>query len=60
MLRAMAEPKDKPLTEDEFTRFGQALMQVSKEDLAKVAAAEGREKAGPGDKRRGRPRKDST
>jgi len=55
---AMAEPKDKPLTEEQFTRFGQALMQVSKEELAEVVAAEEREKADlPHEKRRGRPRR---
>lgn len=53
----MPEPKKKPLTEDEFTRFGQALMQVSKGELAEVAAAEEREKADfPHEKRRGRPK----
>lgn len=54
----MAEDKPKnPLSEDEFTRFGQALMQVSKEELAEVAATEERKKADlPHEKRRGRPK----
>jgi len=53
------EGEKKPLTEDEFKQFGKALMQVSKEELAEVAAAEEREKAKAGDKHRGRPRKKS-
>ena len=57
MLTAMSEPEKKPLTEDEFKRFGEALLQVSKEELAEVVAAEEREKAEQGETRRGRPRK---
>lgn len=56
----MAQPEKKPLTEGEFKRFGEALMKVSKEELAEVVAAEEREKGDlPHEKRRGRPRKSS-
>ncbi|HET9096697.1 MAG TPA: hypothetical protein VFN37_08550 [Candidatus Baltobacteraceae bacterium] len=54
----MAPEGEKPVTEEQFKRFGQALMQVSKEELAEAVAAEEREKAElPHEKRRGRPRR---
>lgn len=46
------------LTEDEFKRFGEALLQVSKEELADIVGAEERAKANlPDKKQRGRPKK---
>lgn len=58
MLKRMKDEDKKPLTEDEFRRFGEALLQVSKGELAEVVAAEERERAElPHEKRRGRPKK---
>lgn len=54
----MTPEGEKPVTEEQFKRFGEALMQVSKDELAEVVAAEEREKADhPHEKRRGRPQK---
>lgn len=57
-LRQMPDKPAAAPTEAEFRHFGEALMQVSKGELAGVVAAEEREKADlPHEKRRGRPRK---
>lgn len=54
----MAPEGEKPLTEDEFRHFGEALMGVGKDELAEVIAAEERDRAkNHGEPRRGRPRK---
>lgn len=52
----MTEKDSEHLTEDEFKRFGEALMGVSKDELAEVIAAEERDKAEHPEPRRGRGR----
>lgn len=52
----MAPEGEKPLTEDEFRHFGEALMGVGKDELAEVIAAEERRHAEHPETRRGRPK----